>query len=458
MGTFVRSTSFEQSRAQLSRWHLQSTALLRLVPAWSGVRVVILPPRLEDDAIVELNVPIPPFRRKLWRSVIEEVSENGFYDVQEAGPFRSWRHHHQLLEREGDTSRLEDSVTYSFKEPWPLSVIGTRVLEAGLIRTFNWRHQRTTNDLRRHHETGWSRRRVLVTGSSGLVGRALCAFLETGGWEVRRLVRRKPDPTASEFAWDPQAGTIDHDALEGVDAVIHLAGAGVADKRWSEARMKLIRDSRVDSTRLLSEAIAARGEAAPVMICASAVGYYGNRSEGTVDERSEPGTGFLASTCVDWEAAAEPARAAGARVVNFRIGVVVASGGGAIAKLRPVVLTGLGGPIGSGRQGMGWIALDDLLAVIQQSVVDDRYQGPINAVSPKPIDNRGFMRTMGRVLRRPVFLPMPAPVVRTLFGRMGQEALLDGAFVLPSRLVELGFRYDFPELDDALHFELGIFR
>lgn len=458
MGTFIRSTSFEQPRAELARWHLQSTALLRLVPAWSGVRVLTLPPRLEDGAIVELDVPIPPLRRKLWRSLIKDVGEGGFRDIQESGPFKAWDHHHRLVEREDGSSRLEDHVHFEFKEPWPLTVVGRRVLESGLIRTFNWRHQRTTNDLRRHHEAGWPAPRVLITGSSGLVGTALRAFLQTGGWEVRTLVRREPRLEAGEYRWDPAAGTLDRAALEGVDAVIHLAGAGIADERWTEARMQVIRDSRVDSTRLIAQAVADCGPRPPALICASATGFYGNRPEGEVDEASEPGTGFLAETCVAWEQAAAPAREAGVRVASIRIGVVVASGGGALAKLRTPVLTGLAGPVGSGRQGMCWIALDDLLAVLQTAVLDERYEGPINAVAPEPIDNRTFMRTLGRVLRRPTIAPLPAPMVRLLFGRMGQEALLEGCLVRPGRLVELDFRHDFPELDDALHFELGVFR
>jgi uncharacterized protein (TIGR01777 family) len=457
MGVFVRSVSFDQSRAELSRWHLRSTALLRLVPAWSGVRVVSLPEALEDGAKVELDVPIPPFRRKRWHSLIEDVSDDGFFDVQEAGPFKAWRHHHRLLEKPGGTSRLEDHVEFEFAEPWPLSAIGRRVLDAGLIRTFAWRHLRTGNDLQRHHETGWAARRVLVTGSSGLVGQALCAFLETGGYEVRRLVRRAPRPGGREFAWDPARGELDRTALEGVDAIVHLAGAGVADKRWTAERMALIRDSRVESTRLLADAIAEMGSDAPALVAASAVGFYGDRPGDEVDEASAPGDGFLSRTCVEWEAAADPVRAAGGRAVHLRIGVVVAGGGGALAKLRRPVLLGVAGPIGSGRQGMSWIALDDLLAIIQHAIVDERFEGPVNAVAPEPIDNRGFMKSMGRVLRRPTIAPMPAFAARMLFGQMGEEALLQGAFVVPRRLRDLDFRYDFPELDDALRFELGRF-
>ena len=456
MAVFARSVSFQESREELARWHLRSTALLRLVPPWSGVRVVTLPDELVDGALAELDVPVPPFRRVIWRSRIVDVSEKGFADLQEKGPFKSWHHEHRFLEKPGETSRLEDHVRFELKEPWPLNRLGQRVVESGLIRTFSWRHVRTGNDLRRHHENDWRSATVLVTGSSGLVGQALCAFLQTGGCDVRRLVRRSPDRDKGEYAWDPARGEIDRSSLQGVDAVVHLAGAGIADKRWTEARKELIRSSRVDSTRLLAGAIADMGSDAPALIAASAIGYYGDRPDEEVDESASPGEGFLSRTCVEWEAAADAARAAGARVVNLRIGVVVAGGGGAVARLRRPVLMGVAGPLGNGRQGMSWIALDDLLAIIHQSIHDERFDGPINAVVQRPIDNRAFIKSMGGVLRRPTIAPMPAFVARMLFGQMGEEALLQGAFVLPRRLEDLGFRYDFPELDDALRFELGL--
>ena len=220
-------------------------------------------------------------------------------------------------------------------------------------------------------------RRVLVTGSSGLVGQALCCFLESGGHEVRRLVRRQPDSASGEFAWDPARGEIDLAAFEGVHAVVNLAGASLVEKRWTPERMELLQSSRVASTKLVAESMTRVGTSA-ALLNASATGYYGDRPEGEVCESDAPGTGFLARTCVAWERAADPAREAGVRVACLRIGVVVARAGGVVGKLRTPVLLGVAGPVGSGRQGMSWIALDDLLGVVLHAIESDRYEGPIN--------------------------------------------------------------------------------
>ena len=456
MPTYTRSSTLDGSIEDVARWHFQSSALLRLVPAWAGVEVLELPPRLEDGAIVTLRVPVPPVGRKRWVSRIEDVHPGvSFVDDQVSGPFRMWRHEHRLSKDDSGLCRLTDSLEFTLPHPPPLSTIGERVVERALVKTFSWRHRRTGQDVARLRETGWVRRKVLLSGASGLVGASLRTLLEVAGCDVVRLVRRRPDSEKGEFFWDPARGEIDPQAFEGVEAVVNLSGAGIADKRWTDERKALIRSSRVDSTALLAHSIAALSGQKPAFICASATGLYGNRPDGRCTERDAPGDSFLARTCVDWESAAEPARAAGARVANLRIGVVVAYAGGAVAKLRRPVSLGVAGPVGSGRQGMSWIALDDLVGVIAHAIVDDRYSGPINCVAPEVVDNRGFMKAMGRVMRRPTIAPLPACAARAMFGQMGEEALLQGAFAVPEKLEALGFRFDFPELEDALRFELG---
>jgi uncharacterized protein (TIGR01777 family) len=321
-----------------------------------------------------------------------------------------------------------------------------------LKRTFAWRHGRTARDLRRHARYPEAPLTVAISGASGLVGGALSAFLTTGGHTVRRIVRRRERPT--DILWDLAAGTIDRAALEGVDAVVHLAGESIA-ARWSEAKKKAIRTSRVRGTELLSQAITTLKRPPSVFVSASAIGYYGSRGEEPVDESSAPGSGFLAEVCQAWEAAAEPARAAGIRVVHPRIGMVIASAGGALKQLLLPFSIGLGGPVGSGRQGMSWIALDDLLGVILAAIRTPSLSGPVNAVAPGSLSNKAFGQTLGRVLRRPAFAPLPAFAVRTLFGAMGEELLLGGAYVRPKRLLDAGFVFDFADLASALRFELG---
>jgi len=296
---------------------------------------------------------------------------------------------------------------------------------------------------------------VAVTGSSGLVGSALLPELAARGHRAIRLLRPGP-PAAGEpaVAWDPAAGTIDARALEGVDAVVHLAGEGVAG-RWSAAKKARIRDSRVRSTALLAGTLARLARPPRVLVCASAIGWYGDRGDEVLTEASPAGTGFLAEVCREWEAAAGAAALAAIRVVHLRIGMALSRRGGALAALLPVFRLSLGGPVGRGAQWMSWIALDDLVGAIVHALGADTLAGPVNAVAPHPVTNREFTRTLGRVLRRPAFLPFPAPAARLLLGEMADALLLASARVLPLRLTASGYAFEHPELRGALRAELG---
>lgn len=297
-------------------------------------------------------------------------------------------------------------------------------------------------------------RRFLVTGSSGLVGTALTAHLSAAGHQVTRLLRgpaRSTDPRrASSESWDPGRGHLDPESVSGYDAVVHLAGAGIADGQWSPARKKLIRDSRVDGTHLLARSLAAAPIPPPVLVCASAVGFYGDRGDVEVDEASAVGSGFLAETAREWEEAARPAVGAGIRVVHLRIGIVLTPAGGALARILPPYRMGLGGPLGNGRQFWSWIALNDLLGVVMHSAATKELVGPVNAVSPEPVRNSEFSATLARVLRRPAVFRVPARVLQLLLGEMADEMLLGSTRVRPTRLIESGFDYDYPVLEDAL--------
>jgi len=289
---------------------------------------------------------------------------------------------------------------------------------------------------------------VLVTGASGFVGRAVVAHLAKSGHRVVPLRRAAAAGNETGPTWNPQAGQIRLESAGQLDAVVHLAGENIA-QRWTAAAKVRIRASRVDATRLLCEALARSPQPPRVMVCASATGFYGDRGDEVLDERSRPGSGFLAEICQAWEAAAEPARRAGIRVVHLRLGIVLARHGGALAKMLPAFRLGLGGRLGSGRQYWSWIALEDLLRVIEFALVESALSGPVNAVSPEPITNAAFTRALGRALRRPAFLPLPAFAVTLLFGQMGREALLGSARVRPARLLESGFAFRFPELTAA---------
>jgi hypothetical protein len=292
--------------------------------------------------------------------------------------------------------------------------------------------------------------RVAVTGASGLIGSVLTATLEAAGQRVDRLVRRPPAPGAREIRWDPEAGVVDAAALEGVDAVVHLAGESLAVGRWTPARKAAVRRSRVEGTACLARTLAGLRRPPRVLVAASAIGYYGDRGEEPVTEDSAPGTGFLPEVCRAWEAAAQPARAAGIRLVHARMGVVLAREGGALARMLPPFRLGLGGVIGSGRQYVSWIALADVVAALRRLLADEALAGPVNVTAPAPVTNAEFTRTLARVLGRPALVPLPALAVRLLFGEMGQALLLEGARVLPARLEAAGFRVAHPALEGAL--------
>ncbi len=285
--------------------------------------------------------------------------------------------------------------------------------------------------------------RILVTGASGLVGSALCPALEAAGHSVVRLSRNGP------VSWHPTARTIDSAALDGIHGVIHLAGESVAG-RWTAAKKERILTSRRDGTRFLAETLAALPQPPEVLVSASAIGFYGDRHDELLTEQSPAGTGFLAAVAQEWEAATNPAAAAGIRVVTIRTGIVLARNGGALPALLPPFRLGLGGPIGSGRQWWSWLSLPDLVAIYEGALTDASLSGPVNAVAPGAVTNREFTRTLGKVLGRPARLPLPAPAVKLLLGEMGAEMLLASAHVQPTALTTTGFTFRFPELGDAL--------
>jgi len=292
--------------------------------------------------------------------------------------------------------------------------------------------------------------KIAVSGSSGLVGSALISSLISGGNRVRRLVRREPDRAAGDIAWDPAASRLDPADLEGVDAVVHLAGESIASGRWSEEKRKRIRDSRVGSTRLLADTIARLERPPQVLICASAVGYYGDRGQECLSEEAAAGKSFLAQVCAEWEAAAEPARAAGIRVVNLRFGVVLAPNGGALRQMLPLFRLGLGGRLGTGEQYWSWIGIDDAVGAVEHVLANASLSGPVNMTAPAPVTNREFTAVLARVLRRPAWLPAPSAALRLALGPMADELLLASARALPNRLLDSGYAFRHAELESAL--------
>jgi uncharacterized protein (TIGR01777 family) len=295
--------------------------------------------------------------------------------------------------------------------------------------------------------------RIAITGSSGLIGSALLARFARDGHAVTRVVRGASlrDPSHRAVAWNPASGMIDSAGLDAHDAVVHLAGEDIAAGRWTPARKHIIRESRIHGTRLLCETLASLVHKPRVLITASGVGFYGNHEPNDrVDETSPHGAGFLSDLVRDWEQATAMAHAAGIRVVHLRFGIVLSPRGGALAKMLPPFKMGLGGKIGSGRQVMSWIAIDDVPSITLHVIEHDGLSGPVNVVTPHAVTNAEFTHALGRVLGRPTILPLPAFAARLLLGEMADALLLGGARVLPKRLEDSGYRFAYPQLTHAL--------
>lgn len=292
--------------------------------------------------------------------------------------------------------------------------------------------------------------RILITGSTGLVGSALVPSLQSKGHQVVRLVRSTPNAGANEVRWDPENGTLATAELEALDAVVHLAGESVAQGRWTHEKKKRIRDSRIKGSRLLSETLAKLNDKPEVLVSASAVGFYGSRGDEILDEQSASGSGFLAEVCREWELATQPAAQSGVRVVNLRFGVILSGEGGALGKMLFPFRLGVGGKLGNGRQYMSWIAIDDAVGAIELALTDQNLRGPVNVVAPNATTNFEFTKTLGRVLSRPTIFPVPAFAARAVFGEMADATLLASQRVEPRRLKESGYVFKYPDLEDAL--------
>lgn len=466
MPDFERRLPLAVPADDLYAWHARPGAFERLAPPWEDIRVLKKSGGIEDGARLIMQIKKGPLRLT-WEALHQgHIPGRRFQDDQLRGPFRQWLHTHQFEPDGEGHSVLIDHVDYRLPLPPFGGWFGGWAARRMLDQMFTYRHHRTEADLMRHQQfADRDPLTVVIAGASGLVGGALTPFLTTGGHSVRRLVRRPIEgeyqPQDTEHRWDPSAGELEAVSLEGADAVIVLSGAGIADKRWSNERKQILVDSRLDTAGLVAKTLAklkAEGRPCPsTLICASAVGYYGSH-EGdhpAFTESDPPSDDFLADLCQRWEAACDPAREAGVRVVNLRLGVVLSPKGGVLGRLLTPFKLGLGGPVGGGDQYMSWIGLDDLVGLIHYALYTDSLEGPVNAVAPNPVTNATFGKTLGHVLSRPAVIPVPSVAIRAGFGEMGETVLLKGQKVIPAALSAAGFQWQTPDLESALRHELG---
>ena len=292
--------------------------------------------------------------------------------------------------------------------------------------------------------------KILITGASGLVGTATANALRSDGHKVARFVRPSGNAGPGDVHWDPMAATVDVAAMEGADALIHLSGERIGEGRWTQERKNVLRDSRLGSTRVLVDAVANLQRRPRVFLAASAIGYYGDRGDELLMESSTNGTGFLAQLARDWEAESLRAQSLGIRTVLLRFGMILSAHGGALPKMLTPFKLGLGGRLGSGRQWISWLALEDVIGAIRATLIDERFSGPINVVAPNPVQNADFTRALASALRRPALFPAPGFALRLALGAMADELLLASQRVQPQRLIELGFPFRYPDLESAL--------
>ncbi len=452
-----RSTIPEITPDEVFAWHTRPGALQRMTPPWEDVRIE-RPAEIRDGSRAVLHLKKGPVDLT-WEVEHKQVQPGrGFVDEQVRGPFERWVHHHRFLPAEGGGCVVEDEIDW---EP-PLGSAGdllaSPLVERDLRRGFAFRHRRLAHDLSLHRAfRDRPRLTVAMTGSGGLIGSALGHLLTTGGHRVIPLVRSRDAAGPDAIYWNVERQEIDAERLRGVDAVVHLAGEPINAVRWTEAKKKAIRDSRVQGTELLARAIASQPDGPSALVMASAVGYYGGRGDEIVTERSGPGRGFLAETCVQWEAAARRAEGAGIRVVKIRNGLVVSPAGGALPMVTAAFKTGLGGRLGSGRQYVPWVDLDDVTGIFHHALMDGTVRGALLAAAPHPLPNAAFTDVLGRVLHRPTLVPVPSLAVKAMLGEMGDELLLKGQRVRPEATLAAGYRFRYESFEDSLRHQLGRF-
>ncbi|MFT6145604.1 MAG: hypothetical protein ACJAZO_000542 [Myxococcota bacterium] len=451
MPVFHKQSRWGASAEALWTWHNQRAGFDRLKPPWESLRI-----ESWEDVETGANTQMAVRQFGIWwrwtSHIVEATPNAGFTDSQEGGPFKSWLHTHRFVDGDGG-GMLDDRIEYTL----PLGALGQFVAGRAIAKTigrgFRFRHRRTREDMIRHTSAALSPLRIAVTGASGLVGNALCAFLQGGGHTVIRTTRRSPAPDGW-VTFDPANGNIDTDALEGLDAVVHLAGESISQKWTSEAKKRIV-SSRVDGTTALAKTLAGLTNPPKTWVSGSAIGFYGSRGQERLDETSEPGDGFLADTCTAWEAATAAAEESGIRVVHLRTGIVLTPEGGALKEQLTPFKMGVGGPIGGGDQWVSWITRDDLLGLILHAIATPELAGPLNGTSPNAVQQGMFAKTLGKVLRRPAFLPLPSFAIRTLFGEMGNNLVLQGQRVYPAVALDTGYTFHHPDLEDALRFVLG---
>lgn len=451
---FVKRSHIQAPVETVFKWHARPGALERLSPPWDPIVVIDRQGGIQKGGKTVLKMKAGPIPYQWEAEHFEYIENQLFQDRQLRGPFASWTHSH-IFEPDGQSACfLEDRIEYALPfQPFG-HFVGRRMIPKQLERIFTYRHETTIKDIQTHLKySGKKPLHILISGASGVVGSALIPFLTTGGHQVTRLVRRSPKK--GEIYWNPQKDELDLTGADPIDAVIHLAGENIGQGRWTPEKKKRIIESRTRGTNLIARRIAELDNPPRIMISASAIGYYGHRADEILTEEDACGADFISNVCNEWEKAAKPAIDHQIRVVFLRIGVALTPAGGALERLLLPFTMGIGGKIGSGKQYISWIGIDDVIGAIHHILISENIEGPINIVSPYPVTNEELTQTLGKVLNRPALLPAPEIAVKLMFGEMGKEVPLSSTRVLPEKLAGSGYPFRYPDLEPALRHVLG---
>ena len=450
---FQKELELPISREELWNWHVRNGAFQRLSPPWQKLSLERFDGVVEDGlGIIALSVG--PVKLRWHARHLDVDPPRQFVDFQEKGPFKYWKHTHSMIDRASNTSTLRDAVDFELPLPFISEAFGKNLALKQIDNLFSYRHRIMERDLAIHSRAEKKNLNVLISGASGLLGTQLTAFLESGGHEVYRLVRRSSEG-AKEIVWSPSKGELDLPPDLAFDAVVHLSGANVGKIPWSKKYKEVILDSRTDTTELLVSKLMQHPNPPSVFISAAGIGYYGDQGEREVEISDPVGNGFLAEVCEAWEASSLALEHSGIRRVVLRLGPVVTSAGGMLQKLILPAKLGLGATIGKGKEWMSWVALDDVLYSIFHIIQNDSLNGAVNLCSPQPVRMLALTDTLSSVLSRPRFLRMPAGLVKKIGGEAVEAMILTSTKAKPKKLEASGFTFSYPDIREAISHTLG---
>ncbi len=440
----------------LFNWHENPGAFERLTPFWEKVKIKTQIGGIKNGDEIKVKVNVFGPITLDWHLRHEDyIQGQQFADKQVSGMFDYWKHSHVMCKTDVLTSILRDSIDYKLPLGSIGNLFGQNFVIAKLERLFKFRHKVTEIESKIFQEKK-KNMKILIAGSRGLVGTDLVSFLKHQGHQVFKLSRTKKENETDVIVWDPETCYLNEADLDGFDAVVNLAGENIANGRWTEKQKEEIKNSRINSTSLLAKALTKVKNPPRVFVCASAIGFYGDRPDEVLNENSVPVRGdFLSETCVQWEEACRPAAEAGIRVVNTRFGIILSPKGGAMAKLLLPFQLGLGGQIGNGEQVMSWIGLDDVVYALNYVIQNESISGPVNFTAPNPVTNLEFTKTLGKVLQRPTIFPVPSFAIKLILGEMADALLLSSQKVKPSKLESAGYEFTHKDLESALRHLLG---